>query len=134
MTEVREVAGHAESTRPTWRFHRHLLEDMLLARRASERLWNLQRQGRIATIPPLTGQEAAIVGVVRALDLAHDWLAPYYRELSAWPRSATSSSSRSSCTGGAIPTAGASPTACSASRRRSPSARRYRTPRASPGA
>jgi pyruvate dehydrogenase E1 component alpha subunit len=60
---------------------RHLLEDMLLARRASERLWNLQRQGRITTIPPLTGQEAAIVGVVRALDLEHDWFAPYYREL-----------------------------------------------------
>ena len=62
-------------------FHRHLMEDMLFARRASERLWNLQRQGRIATVAPLTGQEAAIVGVVRALDLAHDWLAPYYREL-----------------------------------------------------
>ncbi len=60
---------------------RALLEDMLVARRASERLWNLQRQGRITTIAPLTGQEATIVGVVRALDLEHDWLAPYYREL-----------------------------------------------------
>ncbi|HEY7105014.1 MAG TPA: thiamine pyrophosphate-dependent enzyme [Acidimicrobiia bacterium] len=60
---------------------RAVLEDMLIARRASERLWNLQRQGRIATIPPLTGQEAAAVGVVRALDLQHDWLVPYYREL-----------------------------------------------------
>jgi pyruvate dehydrogenase E1 component alpha subunit len=60
--------------------HRDLMEDMLLARRASERLWNLQRQGRITTVAPLTGQEAAIVGVVRALDLEHDWLAPYYRE------------------------------------------------------
>jgi pyruvate dehydrogenase E1 component alpha subunit len=61
-------------------FHRLLMEDMLLARRASERLWNLQRQGRITTIPPLTGQEATSVGVVRALDLAHDWIVPYYRE------------------------------------------------------
>jgi pyruvate dehydrogenase E1 component alpha subunit len=60
---------------------RAMLEDMLLARRASERLWNLQRQGRIATIPPLTGQEATAVGVVRALDLEHDWFVPYYREL-----------------------------------------------------
>ena len=58
-----------------------LMTDMLIARRASERIWNLQRQGRLATVAPLTGQEAAVVGVVRALDLAHDWLAPYYREL-----------------------------------------------------
>jgi pyruvate dehydrogenase E1 component alpha subunit len=79
MTEVREVPG-APIGMSDVEFHRFLLEDMLLARRASERLWNLQRQGRIATIPPLTGQEAAIVGVVRALDLEHDWLAPYYRE------------------------------------------------------
>ena len=57
------------------------MADMLFARRASERLWNLQRQGRITTVAPLTGQEAAIVGVVRALDLANDWLVPYYREL-----------------------------------------------------
>lgn len=81
MTDLREadlVTAGAESDHD---LHRAVLEDMLLARRASERLWNLQRQGVIATIPPLTGQEATIVGVVRALDLAHDWFAPYYREL-----------------------------------------------------
>ncbi|MEX1009073.1 MAG: thiamine pyrophosphate-dependent enzyme [Acidimicrobiia bacterium] len=81
--EAKSVAGTRDPI-PDWasdpEFHRHLMEDMLVARRASERLWNLQRQGRITTIPPLTGQEAAIVGVVRALDLEHDWLAPYYRE------------------------------------------------------
>jgi pyruvate dehydrogenase E1 component alpha subunit len=60
---------------------RAMLEDMVLARRASERCWNLQRQGRVTTIAPITGQEATVVGVVRALDLTHDWLAPYYREL-----------------------------------------------------
>jgi pyruvate dehydrogenase E1 component alpha subunit len=84
MTELRAVAGTAEDSRTAEsdpEFHRHLMEDMLFARRASERLWNLQRQGQITTVAPLTGQEAAIVGVVRALDLAHDWLAPYYREL-----------------------------------------------------
>jgi pyruvate dehydrogenase E1 component alpha subunit len=83
MTEVRD-APETDLDRPDTAsahdLHRALMEDMLVARRASERLWNLQRQGRIATIPPLTGQEAAIVGVVRALDLAHDWLVPYYRE------------------------------------------------------
>jgi pyruvate dehydrogenase E1 component alpha subunit len=83
VTEVRDApasdAPRANATSGD-ELHRALMEDMLVARRASERLWNLQRQGRIATIPPLTGQEAAIVGVVRALDLAHDWLVPYYRE------------------------------------------------------
>ena len=53
---------------------------------------------------------------------------------SAWRRSATISSSRWSCTGGAIPTADTSPTACSASPRRSRSVRRYRTPPGSLGA
>ena len=52
-----------------------LMADLLFARRASERFWNLQRQGRLATVAPLTGQEAAVVGVVRALDLSTDWLA-----------------------------------------------------------
>ena len=81
MTEVRDAPGAPPTdVAPTADLHRALMEDMLVARRASERLWNLQRQGRIATIPPLTGQEAAIVGVVRALNLAHDWLVPYYRE------------------------------------------------------
>jgi pyruvate dehydrogenase E1 component alpha subunit len=80
MTELREAQSVPVGTPSDAELHRHLMEDMLIARRASERLWNLQRQGKIATIPPLTGQEAAIVGVVRALDLEHDWLAPYYRE------------------------------------------------------
>ena len=60
---------------------RVLMTDMLTARRMSERLWNLQRQGRVATVAPIVGHEAAVVGVVRALDLATDWLVPYYREL-----------------------------------------------------
>ena len=83
MTDLRAARG-PEASAPVAgdpALRRAMLEDMLLARRASERLWNLQRQGRIATIAPLTGQEAAIVGAVRALDLEHDWLAPYYREL-----------------------------------------------------
>ncbi len=57
-----------------------LMSDLLFARRLSERMWNLQRQGRLTTVAPLAGQEAAVVGVVRALDLATDWLVPYYRD------------------------------------------------------
>jgi len=53
-----------------------LMADLLITRRASERFWNLQRQGRLSTVAPLTGQEAAVVGAVRALDLETDWLVP----------------------------------------------------------
>ena len=33
---------------------------------------------------PLTGQEAAVVGTVRGLDLATDWLVPYYRDVTGF--------------------------------------------------
>ncbi len=61
--------------------HLALMEEMLFARRASERLLNLQRQGRVVTFPPIVGQEAAVVGVMHSFDLAHDWAVPSYREL-----------------------------------------------------
>jgi pyruvate dehydrogenase E1 component subunit alpha len=61
-----------------------LMVDLLFARRLSERMWNLQRQGRLTTVAPLTGQEAAVVGVVHALDLATDWLVPYYRDATGY--------------------------------------------------
>ena len=61
-----------------------LMADLLFTRRASERFWNLQRQGRLATVAPLTGQEAAVVGVVRALDLDTDWFVPYYRDVTGF--------------------------------------------------
>jgi pyruvate dehydrogenase E1 component alpha subunit len=61
-----------------------LMADLLFTRRASERFWNLQRQGRLTTVAPLTGQEAAVVGAVRALDLDTDWLVPYYRDVTGF--------------------------------------------------
>jgi len=61
-----------------------LMADLLFTRRASERFWNLQRQGRLTTVAPLTGQEAAVVGAVRALDLETDWLVPYYRDVTGF--------------------------------------------------
>jgi pyruvate dehydrogenase E1 component alpha subunit len=83
MTGVRDAtdapSGDTAAVDPA--LARGLMTDMLMARRTSERLWNLQRQGRVATVAPIVGHEAAVVGVVRALDLAHDWLVPYYREL-----------------------------------------------------
>jgi pyruvate dehydrogenase E1 component alpha subunit len=76
-----DVNTEPRITRADAELHSVLMEDMLFARRASERFWNLQRQGRLATVPPLTGQEAAVVGVVRGLDLSTDWFVPYYRDL-----------------------------------------------------
>ncbi len=61
-----------------------LVSDLLFARRLSERMWNLQRQGRLTTVAPLAGQEAAVVGAVRGLDLTTDWLVPYYRDITGY--------------------------------------------------
>ena len=74
ISSARLDPGRAES----------LLSDLLFARRLSERMWNLQRQGRLTTVAPLAGQEAAVVGVVRGLDLATDWLVPYYRDATGY--------------------------------------------------
>jgi len=55
---------------------------MLLGRRFDERLLQLQRQGRIGTFPPISGQEAAQVGAVAAIR-PEDWLVPSFRETAA---------------------------------------------------
>lgn len=57
-----------------------MLCEMIKARTASDRLWSLQRQGRIGTIAPINGQEATVVGASWALDPEHDWVLPQYRE------------------------------------------------------
>jgi pyruvate dehydrogenase E1 component alpha subunit len=55
---------------------------MLLARKFDERLLSLQRQGRIGTFPPISGQEAAHLGAAAALR-ATDWFVPAFRETAA---------------------------------------------------
>lgn len=57
-----------------------MLCEMIKARVASDRLWSLQRQGRIGTIAPIDGQEATTVGATWALDPSTDWVIPQYRE------------------------------------------------------
>jgi 2-oxoisovalerate dehydrogenase E1 component alpha subunit len=60
---------------------------MLLARTLDERLWVLQRQGKIAFHISGMGQEGAQVGAAYALDRDRDILHPYYRDLAlmlAW--------------------------------------------------
>jgi pyruvate dehydrogenase E1 component alpha subunit len=65
---------------------RQMLCDMVQARRNSERFFALQRQGRIGTSAPLTGQEATVVGAAHALDPTADWIVPQYREQVALAR------------------------------------------------
>jgi len=54
---------------------------MLKGRRFDERCVSLQRQGRMVTLAPGIGQEAATVGAAMALDPETDWFVPQYREL-----------------------------------------------------
>lgn len=55
---------------------------MLLGRRFDERLLSLQRQGRIGTFAPITGQEASQLGAAAVLEPA-DWMTPSFREMAA---------------------------------------------------
>jgi pyruvate dehydrogenase E1 component alpha subunit len=61
---------------------RKLYHTMLLARRFDERLLSLQRQGRIGTFPPISGQEAAHLGAAAVLQPG-DWMVPAFREMAA---------------------------------------------------
>jgi pyruvate dehydrogenase E1 component alpha subunit len=57
------------------------LRTMLTARRFDERCISLQRQGRMVTLAPGIGQEAATAGAAMALDRGTDWFVPQYREI-----------------------------------------------------
>ena len=59
-----------------------LYRAMVLGRRFDERLLALQRQGRIGTFPPISGQEAAHLGAVAAIQ-EDDWMVPAFRETAA---------------------------------------------------
>lgn len=59
-----------------------MYEDIKLARHFDQRALSLQRQGRIATYAPMTGQEGSQVATSYALDDG-DWLFPTYREHAA---------------------------------------------------
>ncbi|ELY85365.1 pyruvate dehydrogenase (acetyl-transferring) E1 component subunit alpha [Natrinema altunense] len=56
-----------------------MYEQMRLVRRFDERAVSLQRQGRMGTYPPLSGQEGAQIGSAHAL-ADGDWVFPSYRE------------------------------------------------------
>ena len=59
-----------------------LYEHMVLTRQFDERMFKLQRQGRLGTFARVAGQEGAHVGAAFALR-ADDWLVPSFRETGA---------------------------------------------------
>ncbi len=56
-----------------------MYEQMRLVRHFDERAVSLQRQGRVGTYPPLSGQEGSQIGSAHAL-ADDDWVFPSYRE------------------------------------------------------
>ncbi|MFD1335527.1 thiamine pyrophosphate-dependent dehydrogenase E1 component subunit alpha [Oceanobacillus iheyensis] len=58
-----------------------MYEMMLLARKLDERMWLLNRAGKIPFVISCQGQEAAQVGAAFALNRTTDYIAPYYRDL-----------------------------------------------------
>ncbi|MCL6515790.1 thiamine pyrophosphate-dependent dehydrogenase E1 component subunit alpha [Alicyclobacillus sp.] len=54
---------------------------MALARAVDERMWLLNRAGKVPFVISCQGQEAAQAGAGFALDRGRDWLCPYYRDL-----------------------------------------------------
>jgi 2-oxoisovalerate dehydrogenase E1 component alpha subunit len=58
-----------------------MYETMLLARRIDERMWLLNRSGKIPFVISCQGQEAAQVGAAFALDREKDYVLPYYRDV-----------------------------------------------------
>jgi 2-oxoisovalerate dehydrogenase E1 component alpha subunit len=54
---------------------------MLLARKIDERMWLLNRAGKIPFVISCQGQEAAQVGAAFALDREKDYVLPYYRDM-----------------------------------------------------
>lgn len=58
-----------------------MYKTMLLARRIDERMWLLNRSGKIPFVISCQGQEAAQIGASFALDREKDYVLPYYRDV-----------------------------------------------------
>src|SRR5258706_13278625 len=54
---------------------------MVLARMLDERMWLLNRAGKVPFVIPCQGHEAAQVGAALALERGKDFTLPYYRSL-----------------------------------------------------
>jgi 2-oxoisovalerate dehydrogenase E1 component subunit alpha len=60
-----------------------MYRQMLLARAVDERMWLMQRAGKIAFIISGQGHEGAQVGITWPMRRNHDWMAPFYRSIAA---------------------------------------------------
>lgn len=58
-----------------------MYQKLVLARRVDERLWLLNRSGKIPFTISGQGQEIAQIGAAYAFDLEKDYCLPYYRDL-----------------------------------------------------
>lgn len=59
----------------------HMYETMILARKLDERMWLLNRAGKIPFVISGQGQEGAQIGAAFALDRSKDYVLPYYRDM-----------------------------------------------------
>jgi len=75
---VDETLVPALSSEELVRLYRH----MLVTRHLDERMFKLQRQGRLGTFARVAGQEGAHIGAAFALH-SDDWLVPAFRETGA---------------------------------------------------
>jgi len=60
-----------------------MYRQVLTARAVDERMWLMQRAGKIAFVISVQGHEVVQVGVSWPLRPHHDWMAPYYRSIAA---------------------------------------------------
>jgi 2-oxoisovalerate dehydrogenase E1 component alpha subunit len=60
-----------------------MYRQVLIARAVDERMWLMQRAGKIAFVISVQGHEVAQVGVTWPLRPHHDWMAPFYRSIAA---------------------------------------------------
>lgn len=58
-----------------------MYETLLLTRRIDERMWLLNRSGKIPFVVSGQGQEGAQIGAAFALDCTKDYILPYYRDM-----------------------------------------------------
>lgn len=58
-----------------------LYRTMLIARRVDDRLWALNRQGRVPFVVSASGHEATQIAAAAAMDPDRDWILPYYRDV-----------------------------------------------------
>ena len=60
---------------------RTTLREMMLARAVDDRLWLLSRQGRAHFVITSAGHEATQFGCAWAINVGHDYVVPYYRDM-----------------------------------------------------